>query len=138
MHLPFFAFHCDILPLLPETWQAASNWFIVSDPHDPMLELTQKLLFKYWKDHDYAVNYFIFYMFFKMATDTYPDEWKKVPFISNWPLHEIRKQMWNDYSDEKMKYFEGISDFHKMTHKLVPPGQLPPSSIIQHVIDSYR
>ena len=47
------------------------------------------------------------------------------------------KAAYDDYSDEKMKYFAGLSDLHKMSYKF-DSERLTPSSILQHVIDSYK
>ena len=118
------------------TWLSISSCLIVSDPHHPILELTQKLLFQYWKDYDYAVHYFFFHMFFNMAAGAYIDEYRKMPFMSDQPVNEMQHQMYDDYSDEKMKRLTSASDFHKMNHKIDTP-RLTPASILQHVIDSY-
>ena len=130
MRLPLFVYQTKSYSCV------ASSWFIVSDAHNPIITLTRDLLFQYWKDYDYLIHYFLFHMFFKMATEAYPDKWSKVPYFSNRPPHEMQHSMYDDYSDDRMKYFAGISDFHKLTY--VRPEKLTPSSILQHVIDSYR
>lgn len=137
MHLPLFVYRGDspLHPLQPTI--PISSWFIVSDPHNPILELTQKLQFKYWEDYDYVIHYFFFHMLFRMAARVYIDEYSKIPFMSNNPPHAMQRAMYDDYSDESMKYLAGVSDFHKMTYKLDPCNMPSERSIYQHVIDSY-
>ena len=98
--------------------------------------LTRDLMFRYWKDYDYLMHYFLFHMFFKMATEAFADEWSKVPVFSNQLPHQMQFRMYEDYSDEKMKYFAGISDFHKMTYKIDPDRVPSASSIYQHIAES--
>ncbi|MBR0034684.1 MAG: hypothetical protein IJP54_03315, partial [Synergistaceae bacterium] len=50
--------------------------------------------------------------------------------------HQMQFRMYEDYSDEKMKYFAGISDFHKMTYKIDPDRVPSASSIYQHIAES--
>lgn len=105
MRLPFFVFQDKGF------WHVESNWFIVSNPNNPILTMTRDILLDYWKNNDILADYLIFYMFFKMVTEAYPDEWKKVPYASNNPPREMMFSMYEDYSEERMEYFAGISDF---------------------------
>ena len=130
MQLPLFAFRL---------WQftdVPSNWFIVSDAHDPILTLIRDLHFEYWTRYDYLVHYFIFHMFFLMAIEKYPEEWSKVPFISDYVNHNMQRAMREDYSEEIMRSLAQACDIHKLTYKL---GKRIPSSssIYQHILDSH-
>lgn len=128
MHLPLFVYKWDS-PVF-----AASSWFMVSYPHNPVITLTRDLLFEYWKSYDYVVHYFLIHMFLKMSAQAYKDEWEKIPYLSNQPPFHMGDAMYDNYSEDKMKYFTDISDFHKSTYKL---KQTPsPSSIYQHIIDT--
>ncbi len=134
MQLPLFASNTsNLYPF----YMVASSWFIVSEAHNPIITLTRDLLFEYWKSHNYLIHYFLFHMFFKMAAKKYPEEWSRVPYVDNAPWIEMGKAAYDDYSDEKMKYFAGLSDLHKMSYKF-DSERLTPSSILQHVIDSYK
>lgn len=137
MHLPLFLYRDDSPSRPLGNWLSIANCFIVSDPHDPILELTQKLLFQYWKDYDYAIHYFFFHMFFNMAAEAYIDEYRKMPFMSDQPHQKMSRAMYDDYSDERMRQLTSASDFHKMNHK-IDRSRLTPSTILQHVIDSYQ
>ncbi|MBQ3653015.1 MAG: hypothetical protein II954_01205, partial [Synergistaceae bacterium] len=147
MHLPLFVFRlgnfAENLRRFPKTVSrlnytavVASNWFITADAHNPILELTRDLHFEYWRTYDYCIYYGVFHMFFKMASEVFADEWSKVPVILSQLPHQMQFRMYEDYSDEKMKYFAGISDFHKMTYKIDPDRVPSASSIYQHIAES--
>lgn len=76
-------------------------------------------------------------MFFKMSAEAYPDEWQKVPYFPNWPPLEMQYLMYEEYSDERLKYFAERSDFHKLTYRFAPDFMIP-RCIIQSIIDSGR
>ena len=130
MHLPLFIFRGN------NHIMAGSSWFMVSDPHDPVITLTRDLMFQYWKDYDELIHYFLVHMFFKMSAEAYRSEWDKVPVISNQPPFHMGDAMYDEYSEERMTYFKSISDFHKMTYKLRPDRVLSPSSIYHYVIEN--
>lgn len=83
------------------------------------------------------MHYFLIHMFLKMAANACPDEWNKVPYMSNQPPFHMGDAMYDEYSAERMSCFESISDFHKLTYKFKNGVRPPQSSIYQHVIDTY-
>ena len=129
MHLPLFVFR------LFEFADVPSNWFMVSDAHDPILTLVRDLHFEYWKKYDYMLHYYIFHMFFLMAAEKYYEEWSRVPFISDYVNHNLQRIMREDYSEERVKICAKACDFHKLTWKTEkePPS---PRSIYQHIANS--
>ena len=133
MHLPLFAFK-----LRGEIPYTASSWFMVSAPHDPIVELTRDMLFQYWEDYDCLKHYFLVHMFFTIAARTFREEWEHVPFLSNQLPFQMLDARFDEYTEERMKHFEGISDFHKLSYK-PKDGVMPSvSSIFQHIIDQYN
>lgn len=134
MNLPFFIFRWN------KNTTGISNWFIVSAPHNPILELVRDLHYAYWRDHDYLTDYFIFHMFFEMAAQTYRDEWDKVPYIyAGIPLSLLDAVKQGElYSEERMKHFEELSGFHKLTYKTIAPRQWESSAIIPVLTEQYR
>ena len=131
MHLPLFLFHeCEASSF----WSVAPNFFIVSAFHNPILTLTRDALFQYWKDYNYTLHYFIFHMFLKLASEMYTDIWNQIPFFPYEPHNEMRISMYQDYTEEKMKHFREVSDFHKLTYKLNPEHMPSDRSIYHHVV----
>lgn len=131
MHFPLFVFKWD------STIFAAFSWFMVSYSHYRIITLTRDLLFEYWKTYDYVMHYFLIHMFLKMAAEAYKDEWENIPYMSNQPPFHMGDARYDEYSPERMSYFESISDFHKISYKLKDGRQPSPTSIFQHVIDTY-
>ena len=116
---------------------AASSWFMVSYSHDRIITLTRDLLFEYWKTYDYVMHYFLIHMFLNMAAEAYKDEWERIPYMSNQPPFHMGDARYDEYTHERMSYFESISDFHKISYKLKDGTHPSPTSIFQHVIDTY-
>ncbi len=98
-------------------WCVSSSWFIVSDKDNPILKLTRDLLFEYWKKYNFLIDYFAFHMMLKLSAQKYNYIWDEVPFISNQIPHQMQfKGLWDKYSDDLMKKFADMSDFHKLTY----------------------
>lgn len=92
----------------------ASNWFISAKTQDPIITLTRDLLFAYWKDYNFAINYFIFHLFFAMACRRYKDKWDNVPVFNNNSPHVLMFELDHEYSDIRWKQIMGMSGIHKL------------------------
>lgn len=104
-----------------ESWDdsiVSSNWFITSNKNNPILLTTRDLLFKYWEENNYLINYFIFHLFFTMATKKYSEIWNKVPKYSNIPPHTMQREFLQEYNKERFKELKKISSVHKLNHKI--------------------
>ena len=95
----------------------ASNWFIKSNKNNPILLLVRDLLCQYWSDTNILIDYFIFHIFFSLATTKYQELWDSVPTYNNINPHVMQFELFNKYDSERFKYYETISDFHKLTYK---------------------
>ena len=58
-------------------------------------------------------------MFFKMVTDKYENEWKKVPYFSQMDNHLLSNYLEDDEENNNI-YNDIVSktDFHKLTYKI--------------------
>lgn len=100
-----------------------SNWYICSYSHNIILESMKSLLTEYWRKENYPVNYLIYHLFFKIVTEYYPDEWKKVPKFSNAPPHMLISEIFEKYTEKREKELALMSPIHKLTYKLkIPPA----------------
>lgn len=97
---------------------AAQNWFISAEKHNPVLTLTQDLLYDYWKKTRHILHYFLFYFFMKMAAEVYADEWRAIPFFSDVPPHILQRELSNTFSAERLAQIRRMSDIHKLSYKL--------------------
>lgn len=113
----------------------ASSWFISAFKGHPILRCTLDLLYNYWSNHNFLENYFLFHLFFKMATDRYPELWRRVPRFSNIPPHIMQFEMFDKYSDERFEQIKKMSDFHKLTYKHPRLKEDLSGSIVGHLIE---
>ena len=94
-----------------------SNWFITSETHNELLELTKYLLYKYWEKYDYVKDYFIFHLMFQLAIETYPEKWKEVFPASNTLPHILLLNLFEDYNQTWWDNLLLTTPFHKLTYK---------------------
>ena len=92
----------------------ASSWFISSEIGNPIITLTRNLLYEYWKDYDYLLNYFTFHLFFTMACRRYKEEWDNVPTFNNNSPHVLMFELKNNYSSARWKQLIEMSGIHKL------------------------
>lgn len=92
----------------------ASNWFISCKIGNPIILLTRNLLYAYWKDYDYAINYFIFHLFFSMVCRRYKKEWDAIPTFNNNSPHTLMFELKNDYTRERWNQIMDMSGIHKL------------------------
>lgn len=113
----------------------ASNWLIASKTNNPILLLTRKLLFQYWKDNNYLIDYYIFHIFFNMATKKYVKEWENVPAFNNHSPHTLMFELGKKYSKERFEQIEGMSTFHKLERHTDYSNQK--GSMYEYIIKTY-
>ena len=94
-----------------------SNWFISAYSNNPILRLTQHLLYEYWKENNMVIDYYIFHDFFQLATEAYPEEWERVIPHDNSTSHVLLLRMFEKYNDAVWKAIQNQVVFHKLTYK---------------------
>ncbi|HFI0639753.1 TPA: capsular polysaccharide synthesis protein [Streptococcus suis] len=94
-----------------------SNWFMTSKSNNEILLLTRFLLQKYWKNHDYVIDYYIFHCFFELAIEAYPELWNEVIPYSNSHSHILQFRMFDDYNEYQWQEISRIIEVHKLTYK---------------------
>lgn len=95
-----------------------ASWLIYSTSNNEILSLTLDLLKEYWKNHNYLANYFLFHMFFKMATEKYYVEWNKMPYMTQINNHLMALELNNDFNIGRYNQIKKITDFHKLSYKI--------------------
>lgn len=96
----------------------ASNWLIYSCSNNNILMLTERLLLEYWKREKYPRNYYIFHLFFSMATKKYSDDWKKVSSFSNINNHILQFELLEEYNENRWEEIKNIAIFHKLNRRI--------------------
>jgi len=110
----FFVFQTDN----NDDSEVASNWFITSNKNNPILKTTRDLLFEYFKDNNYLINYFVFYFFFTMAVKKHPEIWDKMPKYSNVPPRTMQYDLLWKYNKKRFEELKKISSVHKLNFKI--------------------
>ena len=112
-----------------------ANWLIYSKSNDKILIMTLNLLYDYWKNKDYASNYFIFHMFFKMATEMYLKEWKQVPYYSQIDNHLLQNELMNNFDEKRYNEIKSLTNFHKLTYKLQIDKNIKKTTFYDKIIE---
>ena len=113
----------------------ASNWLIYANKDNNIINLTKKLLYQYWKDYNHAINYNIFHIFFKFATEVYKDEWNKVPTFNNISPHILQFELNDDFEEVRFNQIRDMSDFHKLNWRIKSENK---NSYYNYIVDNYK
>ncbi|MDC7294827.1 capsular polysaccharide synthesis protein [Butyrivibrio sp. DSM 10294] len=103
----YFGFNPEIMEL--------NNWFIHSTTNNNMLCLLQELLFAYWKDHDYAENYFLYHIMESIVNDFYQEDFKAMPIVSQAQAHVLATYIYDDYDANKWEMLKKTTGIHKLS-----------------------
>lgn len=95
----------------------ASNWLISAGKNNPIIVLTKNLVLEYWKKENIMINYLFFHIFFTLATEKYPEIWSNVPTFNNVSPHIMANEINKEYSQERFRELQEMSDFHKLNYK---------------------
>ena len=95
-----------------------SNWFISSCSDNWVLKELRDLLFRYWKDYDCVVHYYMFHLFFGMIMEKHPEEAVKMPRYGNRPPHYLSRRMGDKYDEAWMTELKEHCCFHKLNYRL--------------------
>ena len=95
-----------------------SSWFVSAQKGNPVLILAQKLLYEYWKNHNYLCDYFLFHIFVQIALETLPEEAIKIPKYTNETPHFMLFELGNEFNQKKWNSITSQSFCHKLTNKL--------------------
>jgi hypothetical protein len=118
-----------------EYWVYGSSWFITSEKRSPILKTTLDLLYEYWKNNNQIYNYFLFHFFFKMACDKYYQDYLKVPFYSNIPVHVLQYEIKDVFREKRYKQILDCSKIHKLTSR--SDMNFANDSFYSHIIKEY-
>lgn len=95
-----------------------ASWLIYSKYTNNILLLkTQKLLYEYWKKYDFLKNYFLLHMLFRIVTNKYQEEWKKVPYFNQVDNHLLMEELSVTYNPTRIKEIKALTEVHKLTYK---------------------
>ena len=95
-----------------------SSWFIGSAKNNPVLELTQDLLFNYWTRKNYLIDYFLYHNFLQMSLNYYGEILTAIPKYTNETTHFLLFELQKDFQKDVFKNICSQTFAHKLTYKL--------------------
>ncbi len=113
----FFIYQC-MKPGLDGHATRISNWFITAHTNHPFVLLMKALLYKYWRTHENAIDYFLFHDFMELVIEAYPNEWMKVVPVSNSIPHILLLRLFDAYDKRIWEATKEMTAFHKLSWKL--------------------
>ncbi len=112
--LPLFQFSYYYFGFNPEVMEL-NNWFIHSCTNNNIICLLQKMLLEYWKDYNYAANYFIYHIFESIVNDFYKAEFMAIPIVSQAPAHLLASYIYDDFDSKIYQIILKQSGIHKLS-----------------------
>ncbi len=103
----YFGFNPEIMEL--------NNWFIYSTTNNNMLCLLQKMLLAYWKDKNYASNYYIYQIFESIVNDYYHEDYLKIPIVSQAQAHVLATCIYDEFDGDKYEMLKKTTGIHKLS-----------------------
>lgn len=94
-----------------------SSWFISACTNNPILLLTQSMLYDYWEKNDRMIDYFLLHKFFQIAIEKYPEEWQKVVPFDNSTPHILLLRLFEKYDEYIWSSIREQTCFHKISYK---------------------
>lgn len=111
----FFVFKSMDLNRTKDQTIVASSWFIYSKyKEEPIMMLTRDLLYAYWNDFDYLMDYFLFHIMFTMSTKRYAEEWEEMSTYNNHSPHVLMFELNKKYTKNRWEEIKQISPIHKL------------------------
>lgn len=122
----YFGFSAEIMEL--------NNWFMYSFTNDPILCLTRKLLYAYWRENDRACDYFLTQLFLTMACEYYEEAYARMPIVSQADAHILATYMGQPFDKTKFELLKESTGIHKLSHKFTDKDKGGPGSFYDVLI----
>ena len=132
---PLFVFKSLQLSPRDKAPTVASNWCIAACSNHPILLLTQKLLYEYWRNERGLKDYFIFHIFFALAARKYAEEWNRMPLFNNISPHVLQFELGSEFSEERWSQILSFSSLHKLNRRMDYSDR--PNSFYAHILRQY-
>lgn len=100
----------------------ASSWFISCRPGNEVMVKVRDLLYEYWKREDRLIHYYLFHIFFSMATESSPDcrrIWSSMEFYSMVYVHQLQYLLNQKYNEQQWSTIKKTASLHKLNHRIV-------------------
>ena len=125
----------NLKPGLDGQCTCISSWLMTASTNNPILLLTQGLLYEYWKKSTKMIDYFLLHDFFQLALETYPEEWSKVIPFSNSMPHILLLRLFQEYDENIWKEIKELTPFHKLTYKFSDSQLELPGTYYKRIVE---
>lgn len=99
-----------------------SCYFIHAKKDSIWPHLIRNSLENYWDKNDYLIHYFIFEHVVSMLSEATPElknSWDKMEYKTTENLGHLRKNLYEDFSEEKFEEIKKHSFMHKLSYKVL-------------------
>ncbi len=110
----FFIYQSNIYDLT----KVGESWFIKANADNRILKTTLNLLIEYWKCETKIRDYFLMFLFMKMACDKYSEDICDMYRIPMEIPILLQKNMMKKYDKNLYKEICRLSSIHKLTYKI--------------------
>lgn len=127
-------------PCLSSTPMVLSSWFLVSEPHNRIVQQTKYLFERYWQKENKLRNYYLFHLLFSIVVNF--DEQNRIatqsmPYWNNVDVHYLQSQLFNPFNESLFKQICEKEFAHKLTYKFQNMSNLTlKDTYYQHLIHS--
>lgn len=97
-----------------------ASYFIHSKPNNKILQDTRDIIWNYWQDNNYLMNYFLYLHAFTLATNMSEENsvlWNNVPFVSFIPVQHFQQELMNKFNQDKWNVIKSTTTIHKLSFK---------------------
>lgn len=97
--------------------QLISSWLMSSCSNNKILLATRAMLYEYWKNNNFILDYYLLHTFFAIACEQYTDEWNLVVKQPNSIPHILLLELFEKYNEEEFERVKAMTCFHKLSYK---------------------
>ena len=94
-----------------------SSWLVTAQAPSRILLLARNLLYRYWERYDTMDDYFLVHYMLQIAIDEYPEEWRRVPPVSNSTPHVLLLRLGEPFDQHVFDAVCSQTAVHKLTYK---------------------
>lgn len=113
-----------------------SSWFMTSWSNNKLLLATRELLYAYWRENNWLVDYFLLHLFMMIVKDFYKEEWGNISPYPNSLPHIIQLMQFEQFDQRKWDKACMMTPFHKLTYKVKDEETNKCNTYYKYIINS--
>lgn len=95
-----------------------SSWCMWAKPDNHILKITQEMIYTYWEQYNYMMDYFLLHQFMTIVMNEFPEEACRIPPYTNENPHILLLHFFDKYDEILWEDWKRQSIFHKLSYKL--------------------